>query len=239
MHRTLVDGRRTAQTGRRPWNAVLAVVLGVSCLMTRPVTGDDPPRGPERFEESIVAFEQQDRKSPPQPGGILFVGSSSIRLWDLEGSFPGLGAVNRGFGGSEVADSVHYFDRIVAPHRPRVVVLYAGDNDISKGKTPCQVHEDFLQFVSLVRAANPQAKIVYISIKPSLKRWNLVHRMRAANALIRATCLDEKGLEFVDVEPAMLGPDGQPRPELFVEDGLHLSAAGYREWAQLVGPHLE
>jgi lysophospholipase L1-like esterase len=101
------------------------------------------------------------------------------------------------------------------------------------------VHEDFLQFVSLVRAANPQAKIVYISIKPSLKRWNLVHRMRAANALIRATCLDEKGLEFVDVEPAMLGPDGQPRPELFVEDGLHLSAAGYREWAQLVGPHLE
>jgi lysophospholipase L1-like esterase len=129
---------------------------------------------------------------------------------------------------------VYFADRIVVPYEPRIIVMYAGDNDIAGGKTPCEVHGDFEKFVSLVHEKLPETRIVYVAIKPSLKRWKLVHQMRAANALILATCLEDERLEFVDIDAPMIGDGGQPRPELFVEDGLHLSATGYELWSDLV-----
>jgi lysophospholipase L1-like esterase len=191
-----------------------------------------------RWEADIAGFEAADRDHPPDPGGIVFVGSSSIRLWDLQRDFPDLHILNRGFGGSQVADSAHFADRIVIPYRPRIVVLYAGDNDIAQGVTPCQVHEDFSRFARKVQAELPGTRIIYIAIKPSIKRWALIHRVRAANALIRATCAEDERLTFLDVESSMLGENGEPRPELFVEDGLHLSPEGYSVWADLLRPHL-
>ncbi len=218
----------------------MRICLLVALLVQLPcfAVADDTPAF-ERWESAIAAFEQQDREQPPQPGGVLFIGSSSIRRWDLDASFPDLHAVNRGFGGSQVADSVHFADRIVFPHRPRIIVMYAGDNDLAAGKTPCRVHEDFQAFVAKVRAELPEAKVVFIAIKPSLKRWNLIHRVRAANALVSATCVEDPLLTFVDVDAPMLGADGQPRPELFVSDGLHLSEQGYEIWADLLRPHLQ
>lgn len=218
---------------RQPILAALSLLILASSTQAR---ADDSRF--QRWEEAIGQFEQQDREQPPPKNAILFVGSSSIRLWDLEQSFPDRQVINRGFGGSQIADSTHFADRIVLPYQPRVVVLYAGDNDLAQDLTPCQVHEDFLEFTRTVHAELPETRIVFIAIKPSIKRWNLIHRVRAANALVEASCVEDGRLQFVDVEPPMLGDDGRPRPEMFVEDGLHLSPAGYAIWSDLVRPHL-
>jgi lysophospholipase L1-like esterase len=197
------------------------------------------PPAKDRWEPAIRAFEAQDRKHPSIPGGIVFVGSSSIRLWKLAESFPGVEALNRGFGGSQLADSVRYADRIVIPYKPRLVVLYAGDNDLAAGKSPEQVSDDSHQFVAKVHAALPKTRILYIGIKPSLSRWKLIDKIRDANRRIKDFAATDPRLVFIDVEQSILGPDGKPRPELFQPDGLHLNATGYRVWAELVRPYLK
>jgi lysophospholipase L1-like esterase len=193
---------------------------------------------PNRFEKEISRFETRDAESPPSAHPILFVGSSSIRLWDLAESFPGVDLLNRGFGGSKIADSVYFCDRIITKYQPRLIVFYAGDNDIASGMSPEQVRDDFQALVNKIRASLPETKLVYISIKPSIQRWKLVDQGRKANRLIKELCDADPLLEFVDVEPVMLGADGQPRKELFVKDGLHLSKQGYAEWTKLVTPYL-
>lgn len=193
----------------------------------------------DRWEADMSRFEAQDREHPVKKGGVVFVGSSSIRLWDLEKSFPKLGALNRGFGGSEVADSVKHVDLLVLRHKPRTVVLYAGDNDIAHEKTPTQVAKDVESFVAAVRKTLPKTKILYIAIKPSVARWNLADQIRDANSRIEALCKQDGRCEFIDVWPAMLGDDGRPRPELFKDDGLHMNDAGYAIWAELLDPHFD
>ncbi|MCC6408471.1 MAG: hypothetical protein IT453_15015 [Planctomycetes bacterium] len=193
---------------------------------------------PGQWEEAIRAFEAADAAAPPPSGANLFLGSSSIRLWDLRADFEGFACVQRGFGGSEVADSVRYASRIALPYEPRVIVFYAGDNDIANGKDPERVLADFRELVELVHRALPDTRIVFISIKPSVQRWALAESMRRANELVRALAERDPAVEFVDVWPAMLGADGRPRAEYFMEDGLHLSRDGYRAWAELVRPWL-
>jgi lysophospholipase L1-like esterase len=192
-----------------------------------------------KWESAIAAFEKQDVAAPPSKGAVLFVGSSSIRLWKLADSFGQLDVINRGFGGSHLADSVHFLDRLVLKHEPRTVVLYAGDNDIASGKTPERVAGDFQAFAKSLHAKLPKTRVVYICIKPSIKRWALVDKIRAANKLIADACAQDERLTYLDVFPPMLGDDGRPRPELFVEDGLHLSAKGYAVWTELLTPHLK
>jgi lysophospholipase L1-like esterase len=192
-----------------------------------------------RWEKDIAAFERRDKEKPPPKDGILFVGSSSIRLWDLSKSFPGLNAINRGFGGSHLADVVHFAPRIVLNYEPRLIVLYAGDNDLAAGKTPERVHDDFKAFVQRVREKLPKTKIVFISIKPSIRRWPLIDKIRKANALVEAECKKSERVLYFDAAAPMLGDDGKPRPELFAKDGLHLNAKGYALWAERLKPHLE
>ncbi len=190
------------------------------------------------WEGEIRRFESFDHKHPTPSGGVVFVGSSSIKLWDLKKSFPNLDALNRGFGGSELADSVHYLDRLVLRHKPRLVVLYAGDNDIGRGKTPDQITADFDAFVAAVRKDLPETKIIYIGIKPSVLRWNLAGVMQETNVKIASRCKAYPNCEFIDVWPAMLKEDGTPNRDLFVWDGLHMNEAGYEIWAKLVSPNL-
>ncbi|MDA1055176.1 MAG: SGNH/GDSL hydrolase family protein [Planctomycetota bacterium] len=191
-----------------------------------------------RWEAAIQAFEQQDAEQMPRKNGIVFVGSSSIRKWDLKKSFPDLNAINRGFGGSEMSDSVEFAERIVLKYEPRVVVVYAGDNDIAHDKTPQRVRDDFQRFVELIRAKLPKTKILYIAVKPSIKRWALIDQVRETNRLITEVAAKDDRLEFVDIDKPMLGADGMPRKELFVADGLHLSDEGYAIWTSLVKPYL-
>ncbi len=192
------------------------------------------------WERDIRAFEAADRKAPPAPGGIVFVGSSSIRMWDLPKSFPDLPVINRGFGGSQLADAVLYAHRIVTPYQPRIVVLYAGDNDIASGKSPEQVAADFTAFVKTVRVKAPRVRIIFLSIKPSVARWPLWGTMQRANALIRAAVEADRRttLAYLDVGTALLGPDGAPDPRVLMDDGLHLNAEGYARWNALLGPRL-
>jgi lysophospholipase L1-like esterase len=209
-------------------------------LLIHPSQAAEPAGKPaDRWESSIARFEALDAKHPPPKGAILFIGSSSIVGWDLAKSFPGLPVINRGFGGSHLADSVRYAERIVLPYRPKIIVLYAGDNDLAAGKTPERVWEDYKAFVNKVHAALPQTKIIYIGIKPSIARWHLIDKIRKANRLIAETAATDQRLVFVDIEKPMLGPDGKPRQELLKADGLHLNQTGYKLWSDLLRPHLK
>ncbi|MDZ4659354.1 MAG: GDSL-type esterase/lipase family protein [Bythopirellula sp.] len=192
-----------------------------------------------RWQDDIDAFVRADQTSSVEPGGVVFVGSSSIRMWDLEKSFPGKEYLNRGFGGSEIVDSTHFFTELVAQHQPRLVVFYAGDNDISAGKLPSQVASDFLDFAELFLSQLPDSKLIYISIKPSIARLKLADKMREANKRIAAECAKNDKFMFLDVWPVMLDQAGQPRGDIFLEDGLHMNDAGYKLWNELLTPHLE
>lgn len=193
-----------------------------------------------RFEKDILAFEERDRAEGLHAGCVLFIGSSSIRGWQsLEQDFAGLDVINRGFGGSAVRDSTLYLDRIVVPHKPRLIVFYAGDNDIAGGRSPQQVLKDYKQFVSRAQAALPRTRIAFISIKPSPLRWKFAPRMAEANRLVAEYSRRTPGLDFIDVWPSMLDRDGQPRRELFKADMLHLNESGYKLWTAIVRPHLQ
>jgi lysophospholipase L1-like esterase len=193
----------------------------------------------DRWEPAIAAFEAQDAENPPAEGGIVFVGSSSIRFWKTDQDFPDLGIINRGFGGSHTSDAVQYVDRIVIKYKPRLVVFYEGDNDLSYNKTPETVFADTVTFFEKVHAALPETKIIYVAIKPSIARWNLIDQVRKTNGLVRDYAKEHDYIHFLDVEPVMLGPDGKPKPEIFLQDNLHMNQAGYDLWNQLIKPLLK
>ena len=200
-----------------------------------------PPADPNRFEPEIKKFDDADRAAAPAPGGVVFTGSSSIRLWTSIGEdFPGVAALNRGFGGSEISDAIKYVDRVVLRYQPSQVVFYSGDNDLNGGKTPARVAADYKAFVNAIHAKLPQTRIVIMSIKPSLARWALVEKMRDTNRLVQEmVAKDPKRLAYVDVFTPMIGSDGRPRPELFVSDGLHMTRAGYAIWKEALAPVLK
>ena len=184
----------------------------------------------DRWEADMQRFAELDRESPPTAGGVLFVGSSSIRLWDLQQSFPDRQYVNRGFGGSEIADSLRHFDRLVTPHQPRLIVLYAGDNDIANGLTAAETAADFARFAARVHRDLPETRVVYLTIKPSASRWSMIEEQREANRRIEALCAADRRLRYVDLASCLLGENGEPNPAWFEEDALHLNAAGYEIW---------
>ena len=191
--------------------------------------------GPFRFADEIARFDSLDRVEMPAPEGVLFVGSSTIRLWpDLKSDFPSVSVIQRGVGGSRLDEILMLTPKIVLPYKPRLIVLYAGDNDLAEGRTATQVFEDYKSFTSLVHRSLPSTRIVFVSIKPSESRWHLVDQMRAANEMVKRFTATDRRLEYVDVFTPMLGADGRPRPELFRDDKLHMTPAGYTLWRQLL-----
>ena len=195
----------------------------------------------EKWDAAIQKFEDQDKVSPPPTNGIVFIGASSIVRWNLPEYFPELGAkaINRGFGGSQSVDSVRYADRIVVPYHPRIVVYYAGDNDVEANVPASEIAHQFELFDGKVHQALPQTKIIFISIKPSIRRWKWIDTITSANAMVKAYCAKEKHLAFMDIEHQMLGTDGKPNPDLLVADGLHMTPAGYRIWTAALKPLLK
>lgn len=211
----------------------------LSTLTLVAVLAADPDPRFEKWEKEVAGIEARLKKDPPAKGGVVFAGSSSIRLWKLDQSFPGKKYVNVGFGGSEIRDSTHFVDRLIVPHEPTAVVFYAGDNDLANKRTAEQVRDDFAAFVKAVHAKLPNTRILYLPVKPSIKRWELYDVQQTANRLVKGICEADKRLTYVDTVPAILGPDGKPRAELFQKDGLHLNDAGYAVWAPLVTKALE
>jgi lysophospholipase L1-like esterase len=202
-------------------------------------TATDSTLDPTRFEAEILAFEAADRTSPPRPGGVVFVGSSSVKNWTgLAADFPGVPVLNRGFGGSTLADVVYYADRIVLPYRPRLVVLYAGDNDLVEGRRPARLLGDYKAFIARLRFALPSVRVVFVSIKPSPSRRAYMERARESNRLIGEAIARDSLQQYVDVFTPMIGASGQPRPELFLADSLHMTRAGYLVWRAILTPVL-
>jgi hypothetical protein len=194
---------------------------------------------PAFFESEIEAFVEADRAQPPEPGRIVFYGSSSIRFWSsLEADMAPLPVLNRGFGGAQLSHLVHNAPRIVIPYAPRAVVVYAGDNDIGAGKSATAVVADFEALVALLWTSLPELDVYFLSIKPSRLRWSQWPEMARANDAIRALADADPRLHFIDVGRVLLGPDGTPSRDFFRFDGLHLNAAGYAAWTSVVAPVL-
>lgn len=184
----------------------------------------------DRFESSIQNYEAEDAKHPPAQYGTLFVGSSTVAIWgrDLEREFQ---ALNRGFGGSTIPEINHYAARIVVPYHPRRIVFYAGTNDIAEGHSAEQVARDFQQFVDVVSRDLPEVRIAFISMSMPPSRVQFEAQYGQANRLIQAYCKSRKNLFYLDVSRLLLDHQGQPRPQYFREDRLHMTPAGYAVWA--------
>jgi lysophospholipase L1-like esterase len=220
---------------RRQLPAFVSAVFAASLVLVA-----QQPVDPNRWEPTIQNFEAEDKAHPPAKGGVVFIGSSSIARWDnMAESFPGVRVVNRGFGGSELADSARYASRVVVPHSPRIVVLYAGENDLNRGVSPETISADFTRFYDVVRKQLPEARIIVIGLKPSLLRWKLREGMHQTNKMIRSHCESHRACTYVDPWPVMVGKDGTPKPEFFVEDGLHMTPEGYKAWTALLKPLLK
>jgi lysophospholipase L1-like esterase len=230
---------------------ITALSIAIALLAAAAARGASPATAPSsapsaadksasaKWEKEIAAFEEADKTSPPPRGAIVFVGSSTIRLWkSLADDFAGYTVINRGFGGSELADSVYFADRMVIPYHPRMIVLFAGTNDINAGKSPQQVFSDYQSFVAKVRAALPDARIAYLSIAPCPSRWKQAEKQTEANHLIRDFAKAGTNLDYIEVWDQLLGPDGRPRADLYLADGLHPNAEGYKIRAATIRPHL-
>lgn len=222
---------------RLPW--LLVLIAGAS-FAADPLPPNSVARQDSRkWEPEIAAFEASDRTNPPPKNCIVFVGSSSIRLWaGLKRDFPGLPVINRGFGGSELADSVNLAERIIIPYHPRQVVIYAGANDLAAGKSPELTYGDFVALVARIHRDLPEARIAFIACAPNPKRWALVDKVREFNVLAEDYCRGNR-LSFINVFPLMLGTDGLPKPDIFREDCLHMNAKGYAIWRQALAPDLK
>ena len=238
---------RFAATARAAALVAVASVVGglpgetrVTAQQAASSAAREAPTGPERFARDIDTFRDWDEKNAAPADAVLFVGSSSIRLWSTAVDFPDLPVINRGFGGSQIPDVLHYLDDVALKYRPAVVVLYAGDNDINSGRTPEQVLDDYRTFVGRIRAARADTRVVYIPIKPSIARWKLWPTMARANELVREYSDTDAALFYADVATPMLPADGSAPPaDLFVADGLHLSADGYAIWTAAVRPVID
>lgn len=216
---------------------VMASIAGLAILWAQNNPVSDPD--PERYAHQIAEFAKRDELAFPRLDSIVFVGSSSIRRWDLVEQFPDLPTVNRGFGGSQISDVNHYIDDVVLKYDPSIVVLYVGENDISGRKSANQLLEGYRRFVKEVTEHSTETDIIYLSIKPSPKRMASWSEMSAANEKIRTFSACYQDYHFVDVSKFMLNANGEPKPLLYVEDGIHMTAAGYDIWTSLLEPVLD
>ncbi len=218
------------------------VVCTATCFgqVSKAVSKKTYSSDPTRFEESILRFEATDSEQPPPKDAIVCIGSSSIRGWHptIEKDLAPLTVIPRGFGGSNMNDALHYADRIVLPYKPRAIVLYEGDNDIAQGIKPKTIADTFRLFLEKIHEKLPDCRIYFLSIKPSIKRWHLWPKMKAANRLIAAACSKDGRLNYVDVASGMLNNEGNPRKEIFQEDDLHMTQAGYTLWQNALKPIL-
>ena len=193
-----------------------------------------------KWESQVQAFEKKDKESPPPQGATLFIGSSTIRMWStLAEDFKPMPVIGRGVGGCQISDMVYYADRLVIPYKPKRIVFYAGDNDLVSKKDAARLAADFKAFVEKVRKGLPEAKIYFLSIKPSPSRTKVWDEARKANQAVREYCQGAPGLAYIDTAAPMLDAEGKPRPELFLKDMLHMNRAGYELWIPIVKAALE
>jgi len=218
---------------------VLGFLIVVACAaaiaaQTQPYTRESV------WEKEIASLLEIDKKQTPPQNAVLFVGSSSIRLWtSLREDFPGVNVINRGFGGSNLEDVVFFAPRLVLPYRPKKIVVYSGENDIEAGQSAENVLADFKAFLAFRDKNLPKTPLLYIAMKPGVLRWPIWPEMKRGNELIKTEIRSHKHAQFIDVAESMLGPDGKPLPDIFLADGLHMNAKGYAIWRRILLPYLK
>jgi len=221
----------------KKWRCFLVLCFCAIVFSAEPKEVSDPD--PKRWEKAIQRFEKWDSKNSFTCNAVLFVGSSSIRQWATHNYFPEFSVINRGFGGSHISDVNFYAERIVLNYKPSVIVFYAGDNDIADGKSPQRVFEDYVKFTAVVQGKLPATQIIFISNKPSLSRWSFWPLMGETNQLVKEFSAKDERLYFADAASVLLGSNGKPNTELFMEDNLHLNDKGYEAWAGVLKPIIE
>jgi lysophospholipase L1-like esterase len=214
---------------------ILLFAIATGCSTLEPVDPAIRVAALDRWSKELEAFAAEDAASSPKPGGLLLVGSSSFRMWSgAAAALPEREVINRGFGGSQMHELLALADRLVWPYEPAEILVYEGDNDIAKEKSPERIAEEFRQFARLVHRRLPDASLHFVAIKPSPSRAHLLPQATAANELVKEFCEGEDWLNYIDVATPMLNQEGQPRPELFLDDRLHLNEAGYALWTRIV-----
>jgi lysophospholipase L1-like esterase len=198
-------------------------IIFLLCLISSPLWAQ------HAFENEIRNYEKQDSISMPAKGQILFIGSSSFRIWKtFAADLAGIPAINRGFGGSTMTDALYYFDRMVVKYAPKVVVVYEGDNDLNKGISPADLAKQYEEFSSRLKKALPKTKLVYLAVRPSLSRIAIVEKQKQFNAWLENYCKSQKERYFLDMHSPFYLPDGTVMPDIFVADRLHLNEKGYQ-----------
>lgn len=214
---------------------VLFLTIAISPDFLSGQTNPDPMR----YASEINAFKSWDKKNSFPKDAILFVGSSSIRMWPTRESFPELDVINRGFGGAHISDVNYFIKNIVFKYRPKLIFFYAGDNDIADGKSIGTVVDDFKQFVKMTEHILPEVKIVFLPVKPSLSRWGFWQQMDEVNKEIKQWADENSLLFYLDTASPMLNENGTPKTDIFREDGLHMNLKGYMIWNKIVEKFLE
>ncbi len=217
------------------------VVTGASPIWNSTDPATRPNGEVAIWADAIDAFVQEDKINPPAPDSILFIGSSSIVMWEtLAEDMAPLPTIRRGFGGSKIYHSVFYADKIVHPYKPRAIVIFSGTNDIVQPTpgAPAKVEQGFTDFVAETRAKFPDIDIHWISISPTRARWAAYPQIVEANTLVKALTERDPHLFYIDTGTALL-KDGEPNEDLFIGDKLHLNADGYAAWTAIIKPHLQ
>ena len=197
-------------------------------------------QGPERWEESIQKFEQQDSLNPVEPGANLFVGSSSVAIWqDIADYFPDHQVLNRGFGGSQFSDLLYYVDRVVYPYKPAKIFIYEGDNDLAAGDTPKQIMKEAKKLRKMIKKELGNTPVVFISPKPSMARWDMKDQYEALNKMLKEYTEKTENTQYADVWTPALDEDGVVLNHIFKEDSLHMNGEGYKIWQKSLEPYLE
>ena len=219
---------------------LLAIVI-TGCAQSQSLPIPSPQEDPTIWEDAIQAFEQEDRTTPPAKDALLFIGSSSILLWEsLKDDMAPMPVIQRGFGGSKLGDAIYYADRIVMPYKPRAIVMFSGSNDIA-GESPKSAKAVFglyNAFVKQVHSELPNTPIYFIAISPTGARWEHREIVTETNRLIEAHTQSDANLHFIDTASALIDENGQSREDLFLGDKLHLNPKGYAVWTSIIRPAL-
>ncbi len=238
--------------------AVLGRLTGIAFLFLGLVACTNPspkapthirPDAPERvilsegelkFEPEIERFDSLLEAGTSNKGGIVFTGSSSIKKWfTLQNDMAPLPVENRGFGGAIIRQVTYYSNRMIVPLQPKLLVFYCGENDIANDVYPAErTLKDYKNFVATMRQKLPNTGILFVSMKPSPKRWQWWDKFKAGNAMIKEYIAQQQDMWYVDIGEAMLGSNGRPRKELFVSDSLHMSPEGYQLWSDILKPEV-
>ena len=194
---------------------------------------------PNRFSQEVDQYIEEEFARDENRPLILFTGSSSIRFWkDLEDTYPGKQIVNRGFGGSQMSDLLHFAEELILSYRPEQIFIYEGDNDVSFGKSAKVIMRDAKKLVRKIRKSLPEAEIVFISAKPSIARWSLQKQYIKVNDKLEKYASRKPGIRYADVWTKMLDQNGQVLQDIFIQDNLHMNAKGYTIWRAAIEPFL-